>query len=71
MYPEDRTQEEEHIQNEKNLELLDEIDKRNVRLTPWWVSQEHRAQYRCSYCGYALNFSEAHGIGSKLYHQYC
>ena len=67
----DRTPEEEHEGNENNLKLLDEIDKRNMRTTPWWVSEEHRGAFRCDACGGSMGFSESHGIGKLLYHQFC
>ena len=67
----DRTQEEEHAGNENSLKLLDDRDIINMRETPWWVTDEHKREFRCDACGGPMGFSESHGIGGKLYHQPC
>ncbi len=66
-----RTREDEHAASERNLELLDEREKRWMRTTPWWVTDEHRQEFRCDLCDEPLGFQEADGVGGKLYHQFC
>jgi len=67
----DRTPQEEHEANENSLKLLDDRDIRWMRTTPWWVTEEHKREFRCEDCGLPLGFGETHGINRKTYHLQC
>lgn len=64
-----REQEQEII--EESHRLLDIRLRHRERTTPFWMTTNHREDYRCALCNEPLGFQEADGIGDKIYHQFC